>query len=207
MRLVKLLLAALVSAGLFAPIAASAGNTSSAATVATSTDPNAGWAPVGITTRATDLPVGRQMIEDLTATGNSPANAVNYAQGYIESGATVPITVQWDLGKLLKKIVPAGTTPSAYTGYWTTVETMDIELRTPAKLTQRFALPPSQASATSFDIYQIQAAKSVRVFQSKVAPTIDTVTGLKQTGGAEQTMVMDRAAFSQPVKVGAVNVK
>lgn len=60
--------------------------------------------------------------------------------------------------------------------------------------------------AEAFDVFQITPKSGALVFESTIAPT--TVGGaVSTTGGAKQTIVVDRTKFTLPVKVGTVKVK
>lgn len=124
---------------------------------------NAAWAPTGITTTAVDLVEGRSLIAELQASGMSAAKAEQYANGYIQSGSTVPVASIVAPGGALVKIVPSGTVPSGTTGYWTTQEVLAAELQNnPWQLGNRFGLPPSTANASAFDIYKIEANRLLK---------------------------------------------
>ena len=96
-----------------------------------------------------------------------------------------------------------GSVPSAYTGYWASVEVIDKEKATPKLLADHFALPPSSVAA-DYDIYEITAKSPVSVFRSPIAPAENTTSCVIEDGGAEQTLVLDRGKFAAPVKVGEI---
>lgn len=75
----------------------------------------------------------------------------------------------------------------------------------PAQLGTRFGLPPSTANAASYDIYQISANGEAKVFQSTVAGTKNSVTGLTQGGGAPQIIVPNRSSFTPAKLIGTVS--
>jgi hypothetical protein len=72
-------------------------------------------------------------------------------------------------------------------------------------LANRLGLPPS-SQAASYDIYVIQATNPVTVFQNTVAPTLDELTGIRQIGGATQTLVPNRGLFTAAQRVGNIRV-
>jgi hypothetical protein len=78
-------------------------------------------------------------------------------------------------------------------------------VKDPTMLANKLGLPPS-AQATSYDIYVIQATQPATVFQSTVAPTLDTLTGIGQSGGATQTIVPNRTLFTNAQRVGNIRV-
>ena len=165
---------------------------------------NATWAPTGITTTAVDLAEGRSLIAELRASGMSAAKAEQYANGYIQSGSTIPVASIVEPGGSLVKIVPSGTVPSATTGYWTTQEALAAELENHAgQLGNRFGLPPSTANASTYDIYKINANARATTFQSTIAGTTNSATGLTQGGGALQVIVPNRSLFSSPQLIGS----
>jgi hypothetical protein len=58
----------------------------------------------------------------------------------------------------------------------------------------------------SFYVYQITPRQGAVVFESTIAPT--TVNGVPNTtGGAKQSIVVDRTQFTPPVKIGTIVVK
>ena len=87
--------------------------------------------------------------------------------------------------------------------FWLTQAELTQLVKEPAKLAERLGLPPG-SRAPYFDIYAIQARQSVTVFESKVAKTVDTLSGSTQSGGANQTLVLNRSQFTQSVKVGTL---
>ncbi len=165
-------------------------------------NPNLGWSAKGLTSDVGRFPVGLDMVAMLRTAGNGDKSKA-YAQGYWSSGAKVPVKRLLAPGTRLEKIVPAGSLPSAYTGYWATVEVIDREKAMPTLLADHFALPPSSVAA-DYDIYAITAKSPVSVFRSPIAPAENTTTCVIEDGGAEQTLVLDRAKFDTPVKVGEI---
>nr|WP_223555677.1 hemagglutinin repeat-containing protein [Pseudomonas sp. BF-R-01] len=167
---------------------------------------NASWMPKGITTAATELPVGRQLIGELQASGMTFDNANRYANGFLQSGADIPVAQTINSGDRLVKIVPSGTSPSTTTGYWTTTSALDAEMQNTTQLGSRFGLPPSTANAKSYDIYQITPKGPATVFESTIAGTQNSITGVTQGGGALQVIVPNRSLFTSAELVGKVSV-
>ena len=57
---------------------------------------------------------------------------------------------------------------------------------------------PLGSMADEYDIYKITANQSAPIYRSTIAPTIQR--GYTTTGGATQTLVLDRSLWSAPVK-------
>ncbi len=103
------------------------------------------------------------------------------------------------------KLVPtlSGVTPT--TPYWITQAEFATLVKEPAKLAEKLGLPPGSQSV-SYDLYVIQAKQPATVFQSTVAPTVDTLTGIRQSGGAIQTLVPNRGLFTDVQRVGNLRI-
>ncbi|MNF80860.1 hypothetical protein D3C84_631130 [compost metagenome] len=102
--------------------------------------------------------------------------------------------------------MPSGTSPSTTTGYWTTTSALDAEMQNTTQLGSRFGLPPSTANAKSYDIYQITPKGPATVFESTIAGTQNSITGVTQGGGALQVIVPNRSLFTSAELVGKVSV-
>lgn len=77
--------------------------------------------------------------------------------------------------------------------------------RDPASMANKLGLPPGM-QVDKFDVYQITPRQGAVVYESTIAPT--TVDGKPNTtGGATQTIVVDRTQFTPPVKIGNISVK
>ncbi len=173
---------------------------------AASGDPNAGWKPIGLAAAAVPG-IEAQMVAVLVAGGAKADGAKDIADGYIESGSTPPVDVPWSPDRPLQKIVPSGgQPPSAYTGYWTTPDVVAIEAAHPARMADDFALPPVQAAAAQFDVYEIRAKAEADVFVSVIARTFDANSCKAQTGGELQILVLNRKLFTDPVKIMTISV-
>ena len=131
--------------------------------------------------------------------------AVREARAFINSGKTLPVATPLDVTDKLVKVVPSGGAPSASTGYWMRESELNRLLQNPATLPQQLGLPPGM-QVNSYDVYQIVPKQGAVVFESKIAPT--TVNGVPNTtGGATQSLVLDRSQFTVPVKTGSVTIK
>jgi hypothetical protein len=126
------------------------------------------------------------------------------AEEFVASGSTPPVARPIDITDNLVKVVPAGGTPSSGTGYWMTQSEFNALKADPASMANKLGLPPGM-HADAFDVFQITPRPGALVFESTIAPT--TVNGVPSTtGGARQTIVVDRNQFTPPVKVGSVKV-
>jgi hypothetical protein len=151
------------------------------------------------------LPDGVKMVRELEKSGLSSDKAIERAQEFISSGSTMPVARPLDITDKLVKVVPAGGSPSSSTGYWMTESEFLVLKQNPASMANKLGLPPGM-HADAFDVFQITPRSGALVFESTIAPT--TVGGaVSTTGGAKQTIVVDRTQFTPPVKVGAVKVQ
>lgn len=74
----------------------------------------------------------------------------------------------------------------------------------PSSMANKLGLPPGM-QVNEFDVYQITPRPGAVAFESKIAPT--TVNGIPDTtGGAKQTIVVDRSQFTPPIKTGSIKV-
>ena len=151
------------------------------------------------------LPDGVKMVRELEKGGLSYDDAVRTARSFISSGTTPPVATPLDITDQLVKVVPAGAQPSPWTGYWMRASELPNLQKDPASMANKLGLPPSQ-QVDSFDVFRITPRQGALVFESVVAPT--TVGGaVNTTGGAKQTIVVDRNQFTPPVKIGSITVK
>ena len=159
--------------------------------------------PLGANALVEGTLVGDQLIAAIRAgsPGLSQARAIQFAESYVQSGIAVPIPTPVTAGTQLIKIVPAGETPSATTGFFVTQAEYVALSRNPATLANRLGLPLG-SHATRFDVYQITANTNTTVFTSTVAPTVQGA--VRQAGGATQTIVANRNAFTPPVRIGSI---
>ncbi len=164
---------------------------------------NAGFKTLGVDVGPQSFAAGREMIDTLKAVGLSADEAEKIVSNLIKTGATVPTATGLKTGDQLVKLVPTGSGVGPTSPYWLTQAELTQLAKEPAKLAERLGLPPG-SQAPNFDIYVIQAKQSVTVFESTVAKTADTLSGATQSGGANQTLVLDRSQFTQPIKVGTL---
>ena len=135
----------------------------------------------------------------------SRQQALDAVESFINSGKTLPVATPLDVTDKLVKVVPSGGAPSASTGYWMRESELNRLLQNPATLPQKLGLPPGM-QVNNYDVYQIVPKQCAVVFESKIAPT--TVNGVPNTtGGATQSLVLNRSQFTVPVKISSVTTK
>jgi hypothetical protein len=150
------------------------------------------------------IPDGVKMVRELEKSGLSQEEAIAKTKDFIASGSTPPVARPVDITDNLVKVVPAGSAPSTGTGYWMTQSEFNALKADPASMVSKLGLPPYM-HADAFDVFQITPRPGALVFESTIAPT--TVNGVASTtGGARQTIVVDRNQFTPPVKIGSVKV-
>jgi hypothetical protein len=164
-------------------------------------DVNKGFKTLGLDVSASSFDAGRQMITTLKQAGTSAADAENIASNLIKTSATLPEAISLSAGEQLIKLVPTANTPGLTNPFWITQSEFAQLAKNPANLVEKLGLPPS-SQVPSFDIYVIQAKQNVTVFQSTVAKTTDVISGVSQTGGSTQTLVLNRTEFTAQLKVG-----
>ena len=63
----------------------------------------------------------------------------------------------------------------------------------------------SASRAASYDVYMIRVAgKNATVYTSEVARATNGFLRGSQSGGLQQTLVLDRSKFSKPVKIKTI---
>lgn len=148
---------------------------------------------------------GVKMVRELEKTGLTHKEAVDQARGFISAGSTPPVAKPLDATDSLVKVVPSGGAPSSSTGYWMSKSEFETLSKDPVAMSSKLGLPPKQ-QVESFDVFEIKPRQGALVFESAVAPT--TVNGKPDmSGGAKQTIVVDRNQFTPPVKTGSISIK
>jgi len=135
----------------------------------------------------------------------SEASAPQYLDGVIKSGSSVPKKVAVSEGYTLYKVVPRGNaTPSPGTPFWGKLDELNKHGATSA-FEQKMGLPVSSHGA-KYDVYKIEVkpGKQVNVFESTIANT--TEAGYKTTGGATQSLVLDRSKWTNPEIVPSTEI-
>jgi filamentous hemagglutinin len=159
---------------------------------------------VGLKRDPLTFPDGVKMVQSLQKTGLTLDEAIREARSFINSGATPPVATPLDVTDKLVKVVPAGGQPSTTTGYWMRESELTKLQQDPATMANRLGLPPGM-QVDKFDVYQIVPRQGAMTYESTIAPTkVDGVANT--TGGAKQTIVLDRTQFTPPVKTGSIDV-
>ena len=128
------------------------------------------------------------------------------------TGKALPIPTTVGQGFELVKVVPrttsGGDVVSSHTPYFVTRQEFDnLSLLSFDQIAQRLGLPAEQGlrgTQLGFDVYAIVPKNGVtpKVFASEVAPIQQG--SYVATGGAQQILVPNRSAWTDPVKIGAI---
>jgi hypothetical protein len=130
--------------------------------------------PLGVSNVAIEgATVGEQLIVSIRAgsPGLSRTDTVLFVESYARSGVAVPVPMPINAGTSLIKIVPAGETLSATTGFLVTQAEYTALSRNPATLANRLGLPIG-SHAARYDVFQITVRTNTTTFTSAVAPTV-----------------------------------
>jgi hypothetical protein len=139
-----------------------------------------------------------EMFADLGSRANwTTQNKVDKIVEVLGSGKTIPQKVTYQQGTELFKVVKKGNVPSPTTEYWVTKTELDDLVSKGSNLESKSGLPLG-SMADEYDIYKITANQQAPIYRSTIAPT--TQRGYTTTGGATQTLVLDRSLWSTPVK-------
>lgn len=149
-------------------------------------------------------PPGQKLLADLAAA--DPASSADTIRGravdQLGTGLASPKQVK-QVGPLVK-IVPHGQTVSPYSPYFATVAAMKAACVSPRHMADSFALP-LKSEADTYDLYEIKPAKGpADSFVSVVAPSSELNGLALRPGGALQSLVPNRGAWTQPVLLGTV---
>jgi hypothetical protein len=134
----------------------------------------------------------KNIIEDM----KTEADAPQFVDAIIMSGTSIPRKIVAKGGYTLYKIIPKGNAaPSLFTPFWAKIN--EIRTYINVDLEQKFGLPIVSHSA-KYDIYKIvlKEGKTAMVFESEIAQT--TENKYKTTGGAIQSLVLDRSKWTSP---------
>ncbi len=164
--------------------------------------------PVGLPPAAAEAylgtPPGQELLADLAAADPaSPAATIRArAIDQLGTGADDPKLAKH--AAMLVKIVPHGQSVSPYSPYFAAVAAMKAACESPLRLADSFAVP-LKSEAETYDLYEIRPAKGAAAcFVSVVAPTSELAGLALRPGGAVQSLVPNRGAWTQPVLVGTV---
>jgi hypothetical protein len=144
----------------------------------------------------TDVP--QSTYDDMLNASNAPSDIKEgIIDDLIRSGSTPPVKTNLKDGDKLYKITPKGEGVSDFSPFWITKSELD-NLRGAGGLEQKLGLPIN-SHAVEYDVLEITATKDVDVFTSTIAPTVQN--GYKTIGGATQTLVLDRSAWSEATTI------
>ena len=170
----------------------------------TAAELNAGFRTAGTNIEAVDRAAGRELTAIIQSGGVSADDAAIFANRFFAAGARPPVAVPISVGDTLVKLVPRGVPVDPYSGYFLTQSELAALTRNPGQISNRLGLPAG-SQALQYDVYRVEALVNTTVFQSRVASTVNTITGARTTGGATQTIVGNRGQFTDPVRVGTIN--
>lgn len=153
----------------------------------------------GKTTNDITSSMYNEMFADLGSRTNwTIQNKTDKIVELLGSGKTVPQKVTYQQGAELFKVVKKGGVPSPTTEYWVTKTELDDLMTTGTNIESKSGLPLGSI-ADEYDIYKITANQPASTYRSTIAPTKQR--GYTTTGGATQTLVLDRSVWSSiPVK-------
>ncbi len=144
--------------------------------------------------------VKKSILEDMKIEASAP----QFVELIINSGKSAPKKVEVNGGYVLYKVIPKGSSPpSLFTPFWAKLEELNKYIVD--ELEQRFGLPIVSHSA-KYDVYKIQLkeGKTAVVFESEVAETSEKQ--YKTTGGAIQSLVLDRSKWTSPVLMAELEI-
>jgi hypothetical protein len=152
--------------------------------------------PEGLPTSSVPINTYNEMLSEYPS-GLSLDLKTGFLAELIKSGSTVPIKRACLPGEVLYKLVPEGKEVSSYTAYFIS-PTEFARLKNSLTIEQELGLPLGSHSV-KYDVYAITANQNTNVFESICASTIES--GYHTTGGATQTLVINRSNWSAPVKL------
>lgn len=126
------------------------------------------------------------------------------ATGQIQSGSSLPSSRQ--ISSSLVKIVPEDKTLSQHSPYFTTEKGLQAAQASGKTLSEYFGLPIN-SEADVYSIYRTIPKSEVTVFTSHVAPTSELGGLVTRDGGAEQTLILNRNEWNDPIKIGTITNK
>jgi hypothetical protein len=158
-----------------------------------------GFTPIGgKTTNDISSSMYNEMFSDLSSRANwTTQQKTDKIVELLGSGNTVPQKVIYQQGTQLYKVVKKGSVPSPTSEYWVTKAELDDLMSKGSNLESKSGLPLG-SMADEYDIYKITANQPAPTYSSTIAPT--NQRGYTTTGGATQTLVLDRSLWSTPVK-------
>ncbi|NBW79888.1 MAG: hypothetical protein EBR27_12900 [Betaproteobacteria bacterium] len=174
------------------------------------------FAPQGVKVNAEvmNTPQAQAIVKEYMAAGVAEEIALRRAGDLIQTGKALPIPVTVGQGVELIKVVPktamGGDAVSAYSPFFVTRQEFEnLSRLSTDQIAQRLGIPVEQGvrgAQLGFDAYAItpKVGTTPKVFVSEVAPIQQG--SYSATGGAQQVLVVNRAAWSDPVKIGTIAV-
>ena len=167
---------------------------------------------VHVTPQVMQTSQAQAIAREYMAAGVSENFAKDLTADLILTGKALPIPTTVGQGFELVKVVPrttsGGDVVSSHTPYFVTRQEFDnLSLLSFDQIAQRLGLPAEQGlrgTQLGFDVYAIVPKNGVtpKVFASEVAPIQQG--SYVATGGAQQILVPNRSAWTDPVKIGAI---
>jgi len=165
-----------------------------------------------VTPEVMQTPQAKALIAEYQAAGVTVSDAERYARGILATGQALPTVRTVGSSEELIKVVPKNTTGSdgvgAFSPYFMTRAEFDTLSRlSPVEIGQRLGLPAEQGvrgSQMGFEVYSIvpKAGAAPKVFTSTVAPVEQGA--YSAIGGAQQTIVPNRALWTEPRSIGSI---
>ncbi|QDH17193.1 PAAR domain-containing protein [Swingsia samuiensis] len=146
---------------------------------------------------------GRKYIDKMQkADPNASLESItDRAVGNIQSGSTLPKSEE--ASSPLYKIVPPEEGVTAYSPYFMKKEELEAAQKSGKNLGDYFGLPVKSERGT-YDVYEVTPRSSATVWSSKIAPASDLGGIVIREGGGEQTLILNRGEWNEPVKIGQV---
>src|SRR5690606_14949183 len=160
-----------------------------------------GYKTHGITESPLKSEEGRALIEQYKSQGMTDDMALLRSEELMASGSTYPKKIPLNEGDKLYKVVPEGSVPGKHSAYFgTKAEIESLNGLSYDQISDMLGIPLESQQTARFDIVEVTAKKPINVFESVIAPT--TQNGYSQPGGAVQTLITDRASFTDPKVTG-----
>lgn len=144
-------------------------------------------------------PEFKAMVAESMLSGNTKKVATEYAIQQFEAGTDIPAQFSAPEGLTLYKVMPTGSSaPSGGSPYFLTETQLKALKDNPYDIAGQLGLPASSV-ASEYVVYEmtLKDGQSAELFASTIAPITDS--GEFRTGGGEQILVNNRAAFTEPV--------
>jgi hypothetical protein len=160
----------------------------------------------GLSNNSLDTPEGKRLVQQYKDQDMTDGAAQYKARELIESGATLPKAIELTPGESLYKVVPEGGTPGKYSAYFGTEQEINsLKGLSYDQISDRLGIPLESQQTLRFDVVKVTANQPITVFESVIART--TQNGYAQPGGGIQTLITNRAAFTDPVLTARFQVR